>query len=131
MYTRLIAKQPGTNKKFYVIRELTSEIKPGEQYVAKRNTGWWLLTCKSHDPNGYYICEELAYYYDTYECFKVREVIPLEQFSDPQLFGIDCYDSLIKTLKNFMLSKKLPVEISNLLQMDLDSIKCLMEIASK
>lgn len=48
-------------------------IKPGDMYVAKRNTGWKLLTCKEVDNvNGFIVpVEPNAYYFDTHECIKV------------------------------------------------------------
>lgn len=49
-----------------------TQIKPGDSYLAERNTGVKLLTCKQHNRNyGYLISEENAYPYDTRECVKV------------------------------------------------------------
>lgn len=44
----------------------------GDVYVAKRNTGWELLTCDYVDNKlGYVAPKEVAYYYDLNECHKV------------------------------------------------------------
>ena len=49
-----------------------STIKPGDIYLAKRNTGWKLLTCKENNLDKFFVVpEENAYWYDLDECFKV------------------------------------------------------------
>jgi hypothetical protein len=55
-----------------------SEILPGDLYLAKRNTGWHLLTCARvvqegpHHTRGYVVPQEpAAYCYDLWECLKV------------------------------------------------------------
>lgn len=71
-------------------------IKPGELYMAKRNTGWKLLTCRDvsyganrcgngnekffcehHPENGHIdvvFPQENAYPFDSWECFKVLDI---------------------------------------------------------
>lgn len=57
------------------------EVNEGDLYVAERNQGPKLLTCKKHirdDPRGGYsgwfvVPVELAYCYDTHECVRVKE----------------------------------------------------------
>lgn len=53
-------------------------ILPAESYMAKRNTGWQLLTCLQVSPKGYVIPKENAYPYDLWECFKVKTIKDLE-----------------------------------------------------
>ena len=49
-----------------------TDVKPGDTYLAERNTGVKLLTCKQHNRHyGYLISEENEYPYDTRECVKV------------------------------------------------------------
>lgn len=49
------------------------EIKPGDKYLAARNVGAQLLTCKENDRvNRWIVPEEKAYLYDTNECVKVK-----------------------------------------------------------
>ena len=49
-------------------------IKSGDLYMAKRNTGWHLLTCeKFNKKDNYIIPKECAYCYDSWECFLVIE----------------------------------------------------------
>lgn len=76
-----------------LIVDLDAEIKPGDTYLAKRNTGWKLLTCKEvkyqaclgeekcfawRSPHNkekghpdYIIPVEWAYPFDAWECYKV------------------------------------------------------------
>lgn len=57
-------------------------IEPGDLYLARRNTGWELLTCKIHRKEplpgerfGWWITPvEVAYAYNTHECWKVVEM---------------------------------------------------------
>lgn len=54
------------------------EIKPGDLYIAERNTGPKLLTCKEIREDcerwqGWIVPTTLDYSYDFYECVKVRE----------------------------------------------------------
>jgi hypothetical protein len=51
-----------------------AEIKPGDTYIAKRNTGWKLLTCKDVSPHGFINPIEREYNYDTHECIKVVKI---------------------------------------------------------
>jgi hypothetical protein len=55
-----------------------SEIRPGDTYLARRNTGWQLLTAAKvvavgpDHTRGYIVpVEPNAYCYDTWECLKV------------------------------------------------------------
>jgi hypothetical protein len=49
-------------------------LKPGDLYLACRNTGPQLLTVKSvNEEHGYVIPVENAYPYDIHECVKVTE----------------------------------------------------------
>jgi len=48
------------------------EIKPGDSYIAGRNTKPQLLTCAEVDKeNGWIRAVEVAYSYDIHECIKV------------------------------------------------------------
>lgn len=49
-------------------------IQPGDTYIAKRNTGWKLLTCVSVDPRHWIQPKENAYCFDTWEAFKVLSI---------------------------------------------------------
>lgn len=47
-------------------------IEAGDTYIARRNTGWKLLTCKEHrKEDGYVIPVESEYPYNTNECLRV------------------------------------------------------------
>lgn len=46
------------------------EIKPGDKYMAERNTGPYILTCRQVQ-DGYIVPVETAYCYDLYECIKI------------------------------------------------------------
>ena len=52
---------------------------PGQSYMAKRNTGWKLLTCLSVTMSGgepsFVNAQEKAYAFDAWECFKVLEIL--------------------------------------------------------
>lgn len=49
-----------------------TKISKGDLYLAKRNTGWHLLTCKKFDErNNIVFAQELAYCFDSWECFLV------------------------------------------------------------
>ncbi len=49
------------------------DIEPGDTYVAKRNTGWHLLTCRAVDMGlGCVYNNEGAYPYDLRECLTVE-----------------------------------------------------------
>lgn len=50
-----------------------ADLEPGDLYVAERNTGPQLLTCKTLG-RGWIHPEELAYSYDLHECRKVVEI---------------------------------------------------------
>lgn len=49
-------------------------IKPGDLYLAGRNTGVKLLTCKRVDPRCWIEATTMDYSYDTWECKKVQEL---------------------------------------------------------
>jgi len=58
---------------FTVLRE---KIEAGDTYIAERNSGLKLLTCRNVSPDGSFIVpEEMAYCYDTGECIKIRLLI--------------------------------------------------------
>lgn len=42
----------------------------GDSYLAERNTGPKLLTCRQIK-DGYVVSVEIAYYFDLYECVKI------------------------------------------------------------
>ncbi len=46
-------------------------IKPGDTYLAERNTGPHLLTCKFVDPRHWIEAVEDAYPYNTWDCIKI------------------------------------------------------------
>jgi hypothetical protein len=46
-------------------------IQPGDLYLAERNTGPQLLTCKYVHPRNWIVPIENAYSYDTWECVKI------------------------------------------------------------
>lgn len=50
-------------------------LKPGDLYMAKRNTGWKLLTCRKYnkDTRVVFPTDTMAYVYNDDECFKVLE----------------------------------------------------------
>lgn len=55
-------------------------IEHGDVYLAKRNTGWKILTCKSHDrEKGFIIPEESEYPYNTYECYRIEGIHSIEE----------------------------------------------------
>lgn len=48
------------------------EILPGQIYMARRNTGWKMLTClRVNKDGGWVVPEEFAYCFDIGECFRV------------------------------------------------------------
>lgn len=50
-------------------------LKPGDTYMAVRNTGWKLLTCATVNANQKYVVpEENAYCFDTWECYRVLNI---------------------------------------------------------
>lgn len=53
----------------------TTGINPGDLYMAKRNTGWKLLTCRNYNSrrNVVFPMELYDYCYDGHECFRVLE----------------------------------------------------------
>ncbi len=53
---------------------LDEPIQPGDLYLAGRNTGIKLLTCKKVDPRHWIEATTLDYSFDTWECKKVREL---------------------------------------------------------
>lgn len=48
-----------------------SQIEVGDLYLAKRNVGWKLLTCKDNSNPSFIIPVENAYYYSRHECYKI------------------------------------------------------------
>jgi len=71
---KIIAKDESVNFNFK-----NDPLLPGQLYIAKRNTGWKLLTCKSvtmmkspmeTEPD-FIVPQEMAYCFDSWECFKV------------------------------------------------------------
>lgn len=49
-----------------------AEIKPGDLYLAGRNTEPHILTCKNVDPRGWIIPQEkYQYSFDLHECVKI------------------------------------------------------------
>ena len=56
------------------LQEIGGDIESGDLYIAERNTGPHLLTCKYRDvERGYIVPTTLAYLYNTCECVKVVE----------------------------------------------------------
>lgn len=52
---------------------LDKKLEPGDTYIAERNAGLKLLTCRENDEvNGWIVPVELAYVYDTGECIPIR-----------------------------------------------------------
>lgn len=47
---------------------------PGDTYIAKRNTGWKLLTCRFVANNAVFPIE-IGYAFDEWECFKVIDIL--------------------------------------------------------
>ena len=60
-------------------REIRGDkLKPGDMYIAKRNTGWHLAKClKVYTDFGYVMPDPPAsiYTYDCHECYKVLKVL--------------------------------------------------------
>ena len=59
------------------------DLKPGDMYIGKRNTGWQLAKCgKVHtEPHTGWVDSDpfgAIYSYDCGECHKVKEIIPLD-----------------------------------------------------
>ena len=57
--------------------EMTSQslLRPGAMYLAKRNTGWKLLTCRLVDTQRHFVVPmEVAYCFDTWECYRVLTI---------------------------------------------------------
>jgi hypothetical protein len=51
------------------------ELNPGDLYIAERNTGPKLLTCrKNNRDDGWIVPTTMEYCYDTWECIKVELV---------------------------------------------------------
>lgn len=52
------------------------DINPGDTYLAERNSGVRLLTCKENDLRKKWIVpEENAYLFDTWECVRIEFLI--------------------------------------------------------
>lgn len=57
-------------------RLLPGVIGPGDTYIAERNQGLKLLTCKFHNETGGWVTAvEPSYSYDTGECIKIELLI--------------------------------------------------------
>lgn len=59
-----------------------SELKPGDMYIAKRNTGWHLAKCLRVNVDGGWVMADppaSIYSYDLHECFKVKEIFSAHQ----------------------------------------------------
>jgi len=57
------------------IQYCTGEIEKGDTYIAERNRGVVLLTCRENDKaEGIIFPVEMAYPYDTHECRKVVSI---------------------------------------------------------
>lgn len=50
------------------------DLRPGDLFLAERNTGPKLLTCRHVDERGWVMAVESAYSYDVWECRKVISV---------------------------------------------------------
>ena len=60
--------------------EHENTIEKGDTYLAKRNTGWKLLTCKEHNREKGIVYPEMInglaqYPFDSGECYKVLEMV--------------------------------------------------------
>lgn len=56
--------------------DYSAEIKPGDSYIAERNTGPKLLTCGYIHPKHWVSpVEQYAYCFDTWECAKVLKIV--------------------------------------------------------
>jgi len=52
------------------------DIEPGDTYIAERNSGLKLLTCRDRNDEGGWINPvEIAYPYDTHECIRIELLI--------------------------------------------------------
>lgn len=71
----MVTQDIKTNKNKVVKVDIESsgmDLRPGDMYVAKRNTGWELLTCEHINfEGGWVVPKESAYCYDICECLKV------------------------------------------------------------
>ena len=48
---------------------------PGDLYMARRNTGWHLLTCRTVQVSQHFVVPmEVAYCFDTWECYRVLTI---------------------------------------------------------
>lgn len=57
------------------ITATSDQLQPGDLYIARRNTGWHLLTCHNDDTdNNWVVPQEPAYVYDRHECRRVRSI---------------------------------------------------------
>lgn len=59
------------------------QFKPGDMYIAKRNTGWQLGKCYLVNLKDNYVMSDppgKLYSYDCHECFKVKDIIALSNF---------------------------------------------------
>lgn len=57
------------------IQSSGADLKPGDVYIAKRNTGWKLLICRKVDFDlGCVFPDNLDYAYNLHECHKVLSI---------------------------------------------------------
>lgn len=55
------------------LKPLDEPIKPGDYYLARRNTGTHLLECKSVSERSYIVPVENAYCYNICDCIKIEK----------------------------------------------------------
>ena len=59
------------------LRKVDAPIRPGDLYIAERNTGPKLLTCCVNNQEESWISSTTwDYPYDTWECVRVEEILP-------------------------------------------------------
>lgn len=59
------------------------QLKPGDMYIAKRNTGWQLGKCRLVNLEGNWVMSDppgKLYSYDCQECFKVKNIEALPNY---------------------------------------------------
>jgi len=75
-----LAAHPGINKAItsgeiegVPFNVLDGDILPGDTYIAERNSGLKLLTCRENNhEQGWIVPVESAYVYDTVECIRIE-----------------------------------------------------------
>ena len=75
MYATINALNRGETIDFQgiMLKKVYGEIAPGDLYVAERNTGPHLLTCRTVDKRGWINPSTMHYAFNTGECVKVEE----------------------------------------------------------